>query len=578
MIITGMNRFFAKHGRIAFFLIAVVISFAFVLFMTGQSIFDLFSQRSRGSSTVLILGRKVTQAQRMDAVDSFLIQQVMTYPNASLKNTDYSKWDQIATRNLMLLYAAQDRGIAIGDDEVKKYIKTVPEFQTKGKFDNKKFNEFVEKKLNPSHFNKADLDAAVREKLAIEQLSKNVTESIIISDEELRTAFFNINEKAKVKTNEFKTSDYIKNIKVDEKAAKAYYEANKKTYMTQPAVKIQVVRFEYGKYRVAAWKKITDKEIETYYNNNKYLYKKTDKKTKKKLKDPKKTKPVKPEYTPLKQVAGKIKNKLAERQSKTLAAKAASQYSEKIYNLTRDIPYNIKDKQKALEKCQTEFAKFAKENKKKIFTTPWIFKGATAIKKLGNEPKLVQAAETRFLDDPISDAVKGNKAAFVFILIAQQAPQPEAFDKYKSKIFNDLKKSTALIKARENARNIALKIGEDIDKGKSFTSICKKLKIKFNSYPMELKAEMQAYMLPGKNGKLIHSLAFDTPQKQLAQVRNTPDGALLVYVESKTFPSEKDFKDQKTMFAMLYKMKKKQAIWFEFARSLAIASEVSAKK
>ena len=279
---------------------------AFVMFMTGQSVFDLFMKKSRGPANLVILGREVDQDQRINAVDRLLIQQAMKFPTISLENPDYRKLDPMGVNNLMLFYAAQDRGIAIGDEEIKKYIKTVPAFQTKGKFDKKKFNDFVNEKLKPRHFDKEDLDEAVRAQLAVERLTKDITESVIVPEEEIKEAFINLNEKAKVETTEFKASNFLKTIKVDESEAKSYFEANKTKYKTPSAVKIDVVRFEYGKFRKEAYQKITEEEVKKYYEDNKYLYRVKEKETgKKKDKKDKKAKKKKVEYEPLKKSRGK---------------------------------------------------------------------------------------------------------------------------------------------------------------------------------------------------------------------------------------------------------------------------------
>lgn len=579
MVITGMNRFFAKHGRIAFFLIAVVISVAFVMFMTGQSIFDLFMQRSRGPAKLVVLNREVDQNKRMEAVDQLLIQQALRFPSISLQNPDYQKLDSMGINNLMLLYAAQDRGIAIGDDEVKKYLQSVPQFQTKGKFDVKKFNVFVDEKLKPRHFDKEDLDSAVRSQLAVEKLTQDFSESIIVPDEEIKEAFFNINEKAKVQTAEFKADSYAKEVKVDEQEAKSYFEANKNKYMTPSAVKFELVRFEYGKFRTEAYKQVTDKEVKEYYEKNKYLYIKKDKKPKdedKKEKDKdKKEVKKKVEYTPLKDVAAKIKNKLAETKSRKLAAKAATDFSDNVYDKTKDLFYDIKDTAAAQKKCQEIFNNYAKSNNKKVFTPDWIYEGTNLVPKIGDEPELTKAVTGLFIDNPVSEAIKGKKAAFVAILTAKRGQQPETFENKKAEVISDLKESKALNLARESAREKAVQIGEQLDKGQAFAKVIKDLKVPFKPLPMELKAAAPAYI---PNGNIIQDAAFKTAQGQIAGVQNTADGAILIYVEKKTYPNEEEYEKQKAMFSMRYKMMKQQTVWRSYTQLLVAASAPEKKE
>lgn len=567
MVITGLNRFFAKHGRVAFFLIAVVISVSFVLYMSGINLIELIFARSQRPANMLLLGREITQDDRMNAVDRLLIQQSLLYPVVSLQGPDYSKLDPIAINNLMLFFAAEDRGIAIGNKEVADYLKSVPSFQTKGKFDIKKLNNYVEEKLNPRHFNKEDLDDAVRAQLVVEKLTNDITENVITPNEEIKEAFFNIQEKAKIMTAAFSAAEYAKNLEISDSEAEAYFNANMKKYMTPAAVKAQVVRFEYGMYKKEAWKEVTDKEVEKYYNENKELYVKKD--VKKTAQKDVKDKKEKVEYTPLKDVADKIKNTLAAEKSKVLAAKAATDYSDDVYELTKDLFYAIKDSKKAHEKCQEVFAKFAKSKNVEIYETGWVFEGETKIKGLGDEPELAGSIARIFIDNPLSENIKGKNAAFVALLTGKKGPSPETFDKVKSKVKTDLKEIKSVQLAREAARAAALKIGEALDKGDKLTVISKKIKVKFASVPQQLVASQPLFM---PNGGEIHKAAFETAAGKISSVINIDDGAILVFVVNKSFPTEKDFDAQKASFTQRYKMMKKQVVWRNFTSSLAVAS------
>lgn len=568
MIITGMNRFFAKHGRIAFFLIAVVISFAFVMFMTGQSLFDIIMQRNTRPANFIILGREVTQKERIDAVDVLLIQQAIKYPEMGLMDSGNGRFDQMGVNNLMLRYAAEDRGIAIGNKAISEYIKSIPALQTDGKFDSKKFNKFIDDKLKPRYFNKSDLDDAIAAQLAVEKLTKDITESVIIPAAEIKESFLNINEKAKVQTCEFEAKSYLTNVKVDEKEAQSYFESNKNNYMTPSAIKINFVRFEYGKYKTAAWKEVTEKDIEKYYNDNKYLYiiKEAPKKVVKGKKD---KKPAVTKYQDLKSVSSKIKTKLATEKAKELASKAANDFSDDAYDLTKDVFYNIKDKAEAAKKCHELFANFAKNKNKKLFNSEWIYKGDKKIKGLGNEVALIKASENLFIDNPVSENIKGDKAAFVAILLKKQEPQPENWDKVKLEVIAELKDKKMVNLAREAARDATLKLSEALDKKEKFSDIVKKLKLKFSSLPQELTVSRPLY---AKNGQIIQSTAFETKEGEISAVKEISSGALIVYVENKSFPSDKEFEKQKAMFTMRYKMMKQQTIWRSYVESLNAAS------
>ena len=257
-----------------------------------------------------------------------------------------------------------------------------------------------------------------------------------------------------------------------------------------------------------------------------------------------------------------------------MAAKAATDFSDTVYDKTKDVFYNIKETAAAQKKCGEIFANYAKTTNKKVFKPDWIYDGETNIKGLGNEPELAKTVSSLFIDNPVSETIKGNKATFVALLTAKQGPQPETYEKQKSKIIADLKQSKALNLAKEKARESALKISEALDKGEKFASITKKLNIIFKPVPQELKVSMPLFI---PNGYIIQDAAFESSQGELAPVKNTQDGAILVYVVKKSFPTDKEYDTQKAMFTTRYKMMKQQTVWRDFTATLAAASAPAGK-
>ncbi|MBN1864695.1 MAG: SurA N-terminal domain-containing protein [Victivallales bacterium] len=568
MIITGLNRFFSRHGRVTFFLIAVVISVSFVLFMTGQSVFDLFLRRDMGPEALTVLGRKVTLNDRTEAVDRILIQQAIVYPAANLLNPDYQKLDAYGINHLMLCFAAEDHGIVISDDEVRKHIVTLPTFQTEGKFDNAKLNEFVESKLKPRHLTKRDLDEAVRSQLAIEKLTGNITESVIVPPEEIREAFMNINEKARVSIAAFDASDYVSQVQVTEDEARAFYESNKSRYLKPPALKFLCVSYDYGLFRKEAWEKTSVDELRNFYEANKHLYVKkasedSDSGGKADDADPKKV-----EHEPFDDVADKVRNRIADEKSRVLAAEAAGNFSDKIYDKIRDVFDVIKDPEDARERCREIFDTEARAAGKDVFTSGWLYEGETFIKGIGEEPMLARALASLFLDDPVTEPVRGANSVFVAMISEQKLQEPQSFEDQKDKIYSDLEKSRALTLAVEAAREAAVKIGTALDEGADLQDVAAELGIEFKPLGQELRAAANYPGIP--HGEVIHRLAFSTRQGQLSPAQNLPDGALIVYVAEKSFPNEEEFKTQEAFFSMRYKMSKQQSVWQDFTRNLGI--------
>jgi hypothetical protein len=566
MIISSMNRFFTKHGRKTFLVIAGVIIVTFVFFMTGQSVFSLFSERYNGAGDMDIVGRSVSLKGIQNIVDDLLIQQAIGSEKGRLGRADYRAAKDYGVRSLMLIYTAEDAGLAIGDKEVAKAIEKAAAFQENGKFSKAKYEKFIKEELKPRYFTKSDLDQAIRNQLLVEKLTKSVTDNVVCSEKEVKDAYVIDNTKNKVQTLEFSYKDYIKDIKVTDSESKSYFESNKDKYMTQPGYKILAVAFAYDDFKGQALKEIKEEDIKKYYEEHKNLYLK--KNTSKDKKDKKK------EYKPLKEVAEKIKTTLASKKSKDLASKAATKYSDTLYDMTKDIFYDIKDDKKALAKTIAVFKTYSVKNSKKAVVTDWFYKGDVEIKGLGKEPKVVKVAQDLYLDNPLSLAIKGSQATFVILLTAQKKPESESFVSKKKDIIEEIKKDKAINLAREKARNASLKFDELFKKGEKFQDICKKLKLTFKPMPFEVTAGNPPWMM---NGQIIQDAACSTPDGKVSSSKEISNGAILVYIEKRTYPTLADYDAKKKQFTDRYKMMKQYTVWGDFVEGIAAKSNIKVK-
>jgi peptidyl-prolyl cis-trans isomerase D len=570
MIISSMNRFFTKHGRVTFFIIAAIVIVTFVLFMTGQSVFSLFSERYSSPGDTVILGRSVSRNEISSVIDNMLIQQAINSENATLGRVDYQAAQDAGIRTMLLIYAAQDAGLAVGDKEVAEAIEKATAFQKDGKFDKAKYEKFIKEQLKLRHFTKHDLDEAVRKQLLVEKFTKSVTDNVVCSEDEIKDAFFRDNTKAKVETVEFKFKDYLKEVKVKDSEAKSYFESNKDKYKTKPACKIMAVAFKVEEFKPEALKSITDDEVKKYYEDHKAFYLKKDSKKK----DSKKKDDKKKEYKPLKEVEAQIKTTLANKKAKDLAHKAATKYSDEIYDMTKDVFYEVKDADKALETMKGSFGKFAEKSKKEVINTGWVEKGSSDIKGLGKEPKIVSTA-LELLDNPLSESIKGWKGSYVILVTGKREPQPESFENIKKEIIEDLKKEKAVNMAREKARDASLKLSEALKKGKKLKDAAKKLKVTFKPMPMEITPANPPWVM---NGRVIQQATCSTPEGQVSPSEDISDGAMLVYVQKRTYPTMKEYEEQKKQFAERYKMMKRYTVWNDYFEKLAERSNITVKK
>ena len=576
MLISGMNRYFAKHGRIIGLVILPIIIVTFVFYFGRGSLMDMFSGRS-GVSNVTILERTVTLADKQKEVTRMYILASLQNPKISLTNARMPLNSQNIVINLLQYYAAEDMGLAIGDKEVSEYLKTVPIFQSAGKFDAKLYDLYVSGKLKPAYLTQNDLKDAVQHMLRIQALRKTISESVIVPEAEIKEAYMNDMQSVEAEILKFDASTYAKDITLTDEDLKNYYESNKQNYNTAPGVKGKVVVFAFEDCKEEAATQVTDAEMRKYYDDNKFQYKLPEKIDPKDSKN-KSIKPAHPLYKTFTEVKAEIKEKLISEKVAEIALNRAQEFADKVAILTSDVFYDITDQDKAKIRCIEIFEQNAAKNKLKVEESGWLYSGDKDPKGLAKETALVDMMNGLFFDNPVSEPVKGSRGYMVAILDEKKKSTPQSFSEAKEKIREDLLAARSLTLAREKARSTALKISEMLDKGQKIDEITKELKLKFDKLP-QWSSQMLGYFKGSGNLQATAlETAFATPVGEVAPVKDTPTGAFIVYVVKKNIPTESEFEKQKAMFAMRYKMTKQNLTYQSFLQSLMNISGITTAK
>lgn len=530
MFITKLNGFFAKHGRKTFAVFTGAIIISFVLYFSpGFNFLDMIRGAGSSESGVpVILGKKVGEQEIMVNVDSFSIIMSLSSPGFNI-NSSYMRNDaeEIALERIMMFRAAKERNILIGDSEVADYLRARPVFQKDGKFDAATFEQFVKQYLTPFRYSKQDLDRAVREQLAIEKLYNEIGSGIMTTPEEVRQAFNTRFEKFKVKDSKFKAEAYSDIVVADEKTVEAFFNANPEKYRIPAKFKAKFVRFNYVGYEKSV--SVAEEKIKQYYEANKDKFKEKD------------------EILSLDKVAETIKKTLLADEMKILAVKDAQAFAVDAYQSTSDL--------KTKDAVIAGFAAVAEKKNLKVYETDFFSAEDPVLKNVGREPELAMAVSQLFADQPVSDAIQGNNACFVACMTDKEESRSAKLEEVQDKVRKDCIAEKSLSLARENARNAALKVSGALDAGKNIDASL--VEFKFEDLP---EFDM---MTPPKeaDGSVIYELATGTKAGKVSAVKDTAYGAIFIFVEKKTMPSEQEFKEKEKFFTEIYaSMKTKMAV------------------
>jgi len=160
------------------------------------------------------------------------------------------------------LNLAKDFGVIVTEKEVGAKLASFPAFQTNGQFDRKVYDTFIKN----SHFDTNTFEESIKDQLTIEK-----TLNMLSSDGALENEYkafslaFEVADKLKYSL----LSEKDVNVTIEDKKLKEFWETRKEQYKTAKKYTLDIQWTETKETNV------TDAEIETFYNENKFNY--TDK-------------------------------------------------------------------------------------------------------------------------------------------------------------------------------------------------------------------------------------------------------------------------------------------------------------
>jgi peptidyl-prolyl cis-trans isomerase D len=168
--------------------------------------------------------------------------------------------EQLIQRVLMLQEAERLK-IDVTDQELAASIREIPAFQNNGTFSYQRYRQV----LSQNNLVVEQFESDRINDMRLEKLQTAVMAGMIVSDDEIRE-WYNWN-KAMIDLiyAVFPPSRY-KDISPAESEIKAYFDANQKSYLTDPKVKVRYIAFDPAAF--TAQISLTDDDIDAYYYGN----------------------------------------------------------------------------------------------------------------------------------------------------------------------------------------------------------------------------------------------------------------------------------------------------------------------
>lgn len=530
MVIRKMNKIFARHGRLIFGLITVVIVVSFMGVFNRNGLGSILSGFGSGNAYGEIFGESVSHSETIEKANRDLIIGDLMF-NAGLEShSDPQKMQINAFNSLSLLAASKRRGITVSNKEITEFITGRAKFKAPKTqlFDKELLSTYIDGELKSNGFSADELDLAVREHLINTKLLEELQDSVVVTQDEVKVFYRRANEKYYVSYALFDKTQYLKKIKVSEEEAKNYfkgYTPAKEDYIPGKS-KVLLVEFKYKTPEIQklVTKELSSKAIKDFYDKNKKLFMN-------------KTKVI-----PFAKAKSKARSILASRYAKKFAVEKASKFAETAYEIG-DI--EEENQRKAFDDLLVEF-------KYKAVQTDWIKDNAEKVGAI-NEPALVKEISI-FREVPVSNHVIGKNAAYVAFIIEKIMPRPALFEEIKTKIVIRLKEQKALQMARSQARELVAKL-QKMSRAERMKAITVSKDPKFKS----LKAFSLKNSSRARYAYAISGMVNEISNGEVAPAQQSIDGAIVAVLRKRVLPGMKAFAKEQKILTSIYKREKVSA-------------------
>lgn len=166
---------------------------------------------------------------------------------------------QALIQKKILLLEAKKQNIQVSDEEVVSHIEKLPAFQSKNKFNENAYRNFIRsQRLTPGEFEEGQ-----RETLLLDKMEKLFLIHSKASKSEILAEFKNQEDKVKLEYIRFTGDHFKSNQKITNQALQEYFQANKTKFEISPQIRVEYVKVEPKEFQSRIEPR--EEDIEDYY-------------------------------------------------------------------------------------------------------------------------------------------------------------------------------------------------------------------------------------------------------------------------------------------------------------------------
>lgn len=169
--------------------------------------------------------------------------------------------DRLVTTRL-LRNQAEEANFRISDDQLAKYIISLPEFQNDGQFSQELYDQILaQNRLTPSQF-----ENSMRADLLLQQVRNSLGTLAYAPEELARHAVSIERQQREVSVAEIRTADFLPQVNVTAEEVQAYYDKHKDKFRVPEQVKLEFVMMSAN--TLIADMQVTEEEAKEFYQTN----------------------------------------------------------------------------------------------------------------------------------------------------------------------------------------------------------------------------------------------------------------------------------------------------------------------
>jgi peptidyl-prolyl cis-trans isomerase D len=260
-----MMTFLRKHRGWLMSVIAIlVIPFCLYFVKTDYNAMrpDQFA-RIYDRNVSVVEARKY--ARLLDLARALGMSDLQQYLTAGAKDQNEAVTEFILSL-LVLRHEADSLGIRPTQAEIIDVVHNLQAFRGASGFDLKKYDDFVQNALSPNGMSEAQIEDLSRDQLCLKQIKLLIATGVSVPEAESKENFERAYDKLQVRVIRLNAADVAKEIKITDEEIQKYFEAHKAEYKTEEKRKIEFVDLALndeqkkltGKERIDALQKVSD--------------------------------------------------------------------------------------------------------------------------------------------------------------------------------------------------------------------------------------------------------------------------------------------------------------------------------